>query len=68
MDLQTTLDRPASDTKGASVEERMQRLTDLRRNLRDIIVSARDDVAHRANNKWRGIDKALLVDGAKCWL
>ena len=46
----------------------MQRLTDLRQNLRDSIVSAHDDVAHRANNKWRGIDKALLVDGPKCWL
>jgi hypothetical protein len=68
MDLQTALDRPAFDTDDASVEERMQRLTDLRENLRDSIVSAREDVAHRANNKRRDIDKALLVDGAKCWL
>ena len=33
IDLQTTLDRPASDTDDASVEERVQRLTDLRENL-----------------------------------
>jgi hypothetical protein len=68
MDLQTSLDRPASDTDDASVEERVQRLTDLRENLRDSIVSAREDVAHRANSKRCEIDKALLVDGAKCWL
>jgi hypothetical protein len=66
MDLQTALDRPASDTDDASVEERVQRLTDLRENLRDSIVSAREDVAHRANSKRRIIDKALLVGGAKC--
>jgi hypothetical protein len=68
MDLQTALDRPTSDSDDASVEEHMQRLTDLRENLRDSIVSAREDVVHRAKSKRREIDKALLADGAKCWL
>jgi len=68
MDLQSALDRPTVDTDDKSVEDRVQRLTDLRAKLRDSIVAARDDVAQRANSKRRKIDKELLVDGAKCWL
>jgi hypothetical protein len=46
MDLQTALERPTSDNDDASMEERIQRLTDLREYLRDSITCAREDVAH----------------------
>ena len=68
MDLQSTLDRPTVDTDDKSVEDRVQRLTDLRAKLRDSIVAARDDMAQQVSNKRRINDKELLVDGAQCWL
>jgi hypothetical protein len=51
MGLLSTLDRPTVDTDDKSVEDRVQRLTDLRAKLRDSIVATRDDVAQRANSK-----------------
>ena len=57
-----------SGERDRAKHEVMKQLTDLRENLRESIVSAREDVAHRANNKRCDIDKGLLVDGAKCWL